>query len=283
VAITHGMGHKNVDLRLSQFSASGDPSRAMELSRSFVSGKIRNARLMLRRNHVECPPAVLHEMARLARRASAAEPIETLLGVEGAAGRSYFTHFAGMLKEKVGTPFEFASRNRRPPRDPVNALLSFAYSLLAKELTVTALAVGFDPYLGFYRRAAALQNGDLALAVGFDPYLGFYHRPKYGRPALALDLMEEFRPLIADSVVLTAVNTGEVREGDFVRAGGAVALTAPGRRKFISVYERRMDSLVTHPTFGYAISYRRVLEVQARLLARYLTGELPYYRPFCTR
>jgi len=253
------MGHKNVDLRLSQFSASGDPSRAMELSRSFVSGKIRNARLMLRRNHVECPPAVLHEMARLARRASAAEPIETLLGVEGAAGRSYFTHFAGMLKEKVGTPFEFASRNRRPPRDPVNALLSFAYSLLAKELTVTALAVGFDPYLGFY------------------------HRPKYGRPALALDLMEEFRPLIADSVVLTAVNTGEVREGDFVRAGGAVALTAPGRRKFISVYERRMDSLVTHPTFGYAISYRRVLEVQARLLARYLTGELPYYRPFCTR
>jgi CRISPR-associated protein Cas1 len=121
------------------------------------------------------------------------------------------------------------------------------------------------------------------LAVGFDPMLGFYHRPRYGRPALALDLMEEFRPIIADSVVLSAVNTGVVQLSDFTRRGGSVSLSDTGRQKFIRQYERRMDELVTHPVFGYRISYRRVLEVQARLLARYLTGEISEYPGFETR
>jgi CRISPR-associated protein Cas1 len=120
-------------------------------------------------------------------------------------------------------------------------------------------------------------------SVGFDPYLGFYHQPRYGRPALALDLMEEYRPLIADSLVLTVVNNGELRSEHFVHAPGAVALTAAGRRKFIEAYERRMGQEIAHPVFGYRISYRRVLEVQARLLARYLGGEIPEYPSFTTR
>jgi CRISPR-associated protein Cas1 len=138
-------------------------------------------------------------------------------------------------------------------------LLSLAYSLLAKDLTI------------------------VTQAVGFDPFLGFFHRPRYGRAALALDLMEEFRPLVADSVVLNAVNTGVVQRDDFVGRGGAVALSESGRSRFLQAYERRMDELVTHPVFGYRISYRRVLEVQARLLARFLAGEIPHYPGFQTR
>jgi CRISPR-associated protein Cas1 len=120
-------------------------------------------------------------------------------------------------------------------------------------------------------------------AAGFDPMLGFYHRPRYGRPSLALDLAEEFRPLIADSVVLTLVNNGEVSPASFIRRAGAVALTDAGRRAVLAAFERRMDTLVTHPVFDYRISYRRVLEVQARLLGRALLGEIAEYPTFCTR
>ena len=156
-------------------------------------------------------------------------------------------------------PFEMDGRNRRPPRDPVNAMLSLGYSLLAKDLTVACYAVGFDPYVGFY------------------------HQPRFGRPALALDLMEPFRPLIVDSAVLTAVNTGMVTERDFVKAGPSVALTASGRKAFFRAYEMRMDTLVTHPLFEYRVSYRRMLEIQARLLARVLEGEIGEYPVFTTR
>ena len=113
--------------------------------------------------------------------------------------------------------------------------------------------------------------------------LGFYHRPRYGRPSLALDLAEEFRPLIADSVVLILVNNGEVTPASFIRRAGAVALTDAGRRAVLAAFERRMDTLVTHPVFDYRISYRRVLEVQARLLGRALLGEIAEYPTFCTR
>src|SRR5204863_4733720 len=121
-------------------------------------------------------------------------------------------------------------RNRRPPRDPVNALLSLGYALLS---------------LGY-----ALLSKDLTIAlqaVGFDPYLGFYHQPRYGRPALALDVMEEFRPLVVDSVVLSTINTGALDAGDFIVRGGAVSLTSSGRTAFLRAYERRMDELVSHP------------------------------------
>jgi len=187
--------------------------------------------------------------------------MESLLGIEGNAARHYFGAFGGMLKPKdEGAPeFDFAGRNRRPPRDPVNAMLSFVYAMLAKDCTVALLAAGFDPFQGFY------------------------HQPRFGRPALALDLMEEFRPILADSTVLTLVNSGAVRAGDFVHGGGAVNMKSAARKALIETYERRMDQLVTHPVFGYRISYRRVLEVQARLLARHVGGELPEFPPFLPR
>jgi CRISPR-associated protein Cas1 len=155
--------------------------------------------------------------------------------------------------------FDFAKRTRRPPRDPVNALLSFAYSLLAKDLAITARATGLDPFLGFY------------------------HQPRFGRPALALDLMEEFRPLVADSVVLSVINTGVVGVQDFLHSSLGVSLTPEARKRVLRAYERRLDEEVTHPVFGYRISYRRVLEVQCRLLGRHLLGELPEYPEFRTR
>jgi len=261
-AIAQGMSHKNVELRQTQYRAADEPEQSLAFARRFVEGKIRNCRTLLRRNHPEPPQAALDELARLLRRSRTARDMAILLGIEGAAARVYFANFAGMLKQSTNSgemAFDFATRNRRPPRDPVNALLSLAYAILVKDLTVTLLATGFDPYLGFY------------------------HQPRYGRPALALDLAEEFRPLIAESAVLAAINNGEVRGSDFVHQLGAVSLTAQGRRRFLGGYERRLSHKVTHPLFGYAISYRRVLSVQARLLARCLLGEIASYRPFCTR
>ena len=231
-----------------------------------MAGKIRNQRTMLQRNHVEPKKPSLIRMKALAERAEQAENLDSLLGFEGSAARLYFEEFAGMIKpgEEPESPtngflFDFEGRNRRPPRDPVNALLSLAYSMLAKDLTIACYAVGFDPYMGFY------------------------HQLRHGRPALALDLMEPFRPLIADSAVLSAANTKMVTERDFIRVGASVALTPAGRKGFFRAYELRMDSLVTHPLFEYRVSYRRLLEIQVRLLARVLEGEISAYPVFVTR
>lgn len=255
-----GLLHKHVELRRRQYAVAADPARCLTLARRFVQAKIANARTLLRRNHRAAPDTVLHDLKRDQVQAGAAESIESLLGVEGIAARRYFSEFAGMLKEaEPGARFDFDGRNRRPPRDPVNAMLSLLYAMLAREWTVT------------------LQS------VGLDPYLGFYHQPRYGRPALALDMMEEFRPLIADSSVLTAINNGEIRTTDWIERMGSVTLTPEGRRRLIETYERRMGQEITHPVFGYQISYRRVLEVQARLLGRYLLGEIPELPPFITR
>ncbi len=262
--VTTGMNTKNVFLRRAQFRLADQEWFALRLARALVAGKIRNQRVMLQRNHIEPEGRVLWEMKQMIARAEAARSIEELLGIEGNAARLYFSRFSGMIKvdEEDGAGefrLDFNQRNRRPPRDPVNALLSLAYSLLAKDLTVTCYAVGFDPFLGFY------------------------HQPRFGRPALALDLMEPFRPLIAESAVLSAINTRMVTPKDFVRAGKAVALTASGRKSFFRAYELRMDSLVTHPLFDYRVSYRRLLEIQARLLARVIEGEIPEYPVFVTR
>lgn len=256
--MTRGIDHKNVELRRRQYAAASDPLHALAIARRLVAVKIRNTRTLVRRNAEAAPAFTLQRMKELAASSETAGSLESLLGIEGTAARVYFEAFRTMI-EGPELAFEFDGRNRRPPRDPVNALLSLGYALLAKDLTI------------------------LLQAVGFDPYLGFYHQPRYGRPALALDVMEEFRPLVVDSVVLSAVNTGAVKIGDFLRRGGAVTLTQPGRAKFIRAYERRMDEEITHPVFGYRISYRRTLEVQIRLLARYLTGEIADYPPFATR
>jgi CRISPR-associated protein Cas1 len=260
--MTIGMTHKNVELRRAQYAAAEDGGRALVLARRIVSAKIRNCRTLLRRNAEGVPGVVLDRLRELVDEAEAATSAASLLGLEGTAARLYYGEFSRMLRPGEGAgpwSFDFDGRNRRPPRDPVNALLSFAYAVLAKDLAVSLLSVGFDPFLGFY------------------------HRPRYGRPALALDLMEEFRPLVADSTVLLAINTGVVRASDILRRGVGVALTPAGRARFLDAYERRMDELITHPVFGYRISYRRVLEVQARLLARHLAGELAEYPMFCTR
>lgn len=260
--MTTGLGHKNVELRLRQYQVAGDAEGALAIARRFIWGKIKNARTLLRRNARTSVDEVLLELNHLARAAERVESAESLLGVEGTAARVYFQAMRAMLRPEsgaVGATFDFQGRNRRPPRDPINALLSFVYAVLVKDLTITLTAVGFDPYLGFL------------------------HRPRYGRPSLALDLAEEFRPLIGDSIVVGMINNGEISERDFVTRGGATALTANGRSALLDAYERRMDTLVTHPIFGYTISYRRVLEVQARLLGRWLSGEIQEYPSFRTR
>lgn len=260
-AVTTPPPHKNIERRLQQFDTAANRDACLPLARAFVSGKIRNCRTLLRRNARELPDGALRRMAEMRRHAEQATTIESLLGFEGIAARDYFSHLPRTFKTKEGEAptFDFQSRNRRPPRDPVNAMLSFVYAMQVKDLVATLIGVGFDPFLGFY------------------------HQPRYGRPALALDLMEEFRPLIGDSVVIGLINNGEIRPSDFLSRAGAVALTPDGRRRVIEAYERRLDQLVTHPLFGYAIGYRRVFEVQARLLGRYLSGEIAAYPPFCTR
>jgi CRISP-associated protein Cas1 len=271
--ISRGHGLKNIFLRVEQFRLARDPAACLALAQRIVHGKIRNQRTLLMRNHVETPPASLLKLKRAAEDALRAGSIESLLGIEGAAAALYFSEFNGMIKlgpndgepsadlPSAGPPLtlQFSNRNRRPPTDPVNAMLSLSYSLLTKDCTLAALAVGFDPYLGFY------------------------HQPRFGRPALGLDLVEEFRPLIADSTVLSCINNRVLTDKDFVRAGQAVNLSSAGRKRFFQMYEQRMNSLITHPLFDYKVSYRRALELQARILARALTGEIPVYIPMTTR
>lgn len=308
--VTQGIGIKNIFLRREQFRHADRAEFCLSLARQLVSGKIRNQRTMLLRNHIEPPRHALALLKEYQDDAERATALPQLLGIEGNSARLYFENFPGMLKvdrdedltpehsvmeecgplspraDSDGTDaaesntrltalgesglrsrgprsspfsFDFTNRNRRPPRDPVNALLSLAYSMLSKDLSI------------------------VCHAVGFDPYLGFYHQPRYGRPALALDLMEPFRPLIADSAVLSAINTRMISPRDFIRTGQAVALTPDGRKAFYRAYEQRMDTLVTHPLFGYRVTYRRVLEIQTRLLARQITGEIRDYPSFITR
>ncbi len=198
----------------------------------------------------------------MTRSAAEAENRQSLLGTEGAAARVYFGRFAGMLREADGNGgplFDFAHRNRRPPRDPVNALLSLAYACLCKDV-LSAVA-----------------------AVGLDPYLGALHESRRGQPALALDLMEEFRPIIADSVVLTLINNRMLSSSDFHRGRQSCNLTDKGRKAFFEAYERRKTEECTHPVFDYKTSYVRLIEMQARVMARFMTGQIPAYAGFRTR
>ncbi|RQD81500.1 MAG: CRISPR-associated endonuclease Cas1 [Methanocalculus sp. MSAO_Arc2] len=256
--ISQGNTHKNVELRIQQYEWAGDQLRSLGIARQFINGKIRNARTLLRRNDTDVPKEYLATLNRLAQDALDAPCPENLLGIEGAAAQIYFSRFNNLLKS-ANMSFFFDKRNKRPPKDPINAVLSYLYGVMVKEVFVTLLAVGFDPYLGFF------------------------HRPRYGRPALALDLMEEFRPLLADSTTITLFNNGELSDSDFICRGVGVTLTPQGKKTVIAGYERRMITEITHPIFGYKVSYRRILEVQARLLSRVISGEIEEYPPFCTR
>ncbi len=260
--MTTGLGHPNVDLRRAQFRVSDDAERCLTLAKAFVLAKVRNHRTLLRRNLKESDSAAMRQLNLLTHKIQHADSQAELLGLEGTAARIWFERLPLLLRppdEESVSVFHFEHRNRRPPRDPVNAVLGYGYGILVKELTV------------------------ILERAGLEPRLGFYHQPRSGRPALALDLMEEFRPLIVDSMLLTMVNRGELKASHFTFVGDAVSLSPAGRKKVLAAYERRMDHLIEHPLFGYTISYRRVLDVQARLLGRYLLGELDIYQGFVTR
>ncbi len=266
---------RGAQTRPAQFRAMFDEARCLHIARQLVEAKIRNQRTLLRRNwriprrRTSEPPApeeeernhTLLRLKKLYQRIPHIKRMDELLGAEGEAAAIYFRHFEHMLHppdaaEESAFTFHFTQRNRRPPRDPVNALLSLAYAMLARTL------------------ASVLQ------VVGLDPWHGFYHTSRAGRPALALDLMEPWRPVLADSTVITAINNGEVRPSDFISNGPACNLKPAGRKRFIAAFERRLDQEATHPLFGYRVSMRRMLEVEARLFARHLEGEirdLPHY------
>jgi len=223
----------------------------LELSRALVSAKIMNQRTLLMRNHPALPENVSVNLVREAEQTKYSDSIDSVRGHEGQAAAIYFQHFAGMFKGPLAAEFEVNGRRRRPPPDPINACLSIAYSMLTHEC-VTAL------------RLARLE-----------PSIGAFHVSRPGRPAAALDLMEPFRPLIADSIAIAAFNRGELTEGHFLRTTAGCALTESGRRNFFNAYGRRMDVEVTHPVFKYRLSYRRMLVLHARMLAAWLLGEIP--------
>jgi CRISP-associated protein Cas1 len=265
---------KNVHLRVNQIKLFSDPHKALALARAVVKAKINNQRALLMRSlryrafdepssnesiRGSDEPAA-QEMADLLSRLDRVCDPAVLLGTEGQAAALYFSQFGRMLKALApGREFDFKTRNRRPPRDPVNALLSFAYAMLLKDC-FSALCT-----------------------VGFDPYFGFYHASRHGKPSLALDLMEEFRAVIADSVVLTLINNGTLRPKDFLTWREACQLTEGGRERFFRAYEQRKATVVTHPVFGYKMAYGRMLEVQARMLAAHVRGDIPEYTGFTVR
>lgn len=257
-ALTSAPITKNVMLRKNQFLRFSQTATNLKLSRSIVAAKIANQRTLLRRNRTKKEQRALVELKRLQREAENAESIESLRGMEGAAARIYWQEFSTLLHPPKGS-LSMDGRNRRPPKDPVNAMLSYGYTLLLRDFS------------------SAL------LGIGFDPLFGFYHAMVPGRPALALDLMEAFRPLIVDSTVLRAVNDGSISPNDFLITPGNCAFKKSAKYRWISAYEHRVDELITHPAFGYRLSYRRVFHIEARLLARFLEGELEEYRPLMTR
>lgn len=266
--ITHGMGMRSCFDRVAQYSRFKEPSERLRVSLVIVAAKLKNQRTLLRRNGPS-GAKVLVDLKNAVDAISRANSLDALLGFEGHGAALYFGSFSTMLHPPQGASadadagtafqFDFQGRNRRPPKDPVNALLSFAYSLLAKDATVALLAAGLDPYWGFY------------------------HEARHGRPALALDLMEEFRAIIADSAVITAINTGVVIESSFLIGASGCCLTPDGRKAFLRCYEARMDVLMTHPIFDYRVSARRILWVQAALLARWLRDDIPEYIPIVVR
>ena len=221
---TVGNGIGNVAVREAQYRFAFDEGRSLAFSRDLVVAKVRNSRTLLRRNwrddrEVGDKSETLERLRRMIQRVPFAESSQQLLGMEGEAAATYFAHFENMLAPNADegvAAFSFSTRNRRPPTDPVNAMLSLAYALLTRTF-VTAIS-----------------------ATGLDPYMGLYHRPRHGRPALALDVMEPFRPIVADSCVIQVINNGEVRPGDFVFNGPSCALRPGGRKAFMAAFERRM-------------------------------------------
>lgn len=258
IGLLRGLPASGVDARRGQYRLFELPGVRLQLAREVIRAKIHNQRVMLMRNG-DVPDRVLSLLVGFRDATERVSELTELLGIEGNAAALYFEQFESMLKQREDWKFEWRGRNRRPPRDPVNALLSLGYSMLAKELA------------------------GVCHVVGLDPFLGFMHQPRYGRPALALDLMEEFRPLLADSVAISLINRGELGPEDFIRSANGTFLNDRGRKAFWEAWFRRFDTEVSHPEFGYKMAYRRMLEVQARQLWRFVRGEATAYHGFTTR
>lgn len=249
--------NKNIFVRSAQWQAAGETPCSIHAVQGFIRGKLKNYRSMLLRAQRE---GITNLEAGMTRIEQTIKPInqtsiiDALRGLEGAGSAAYFTHFGRLIRNPQ---FSFKSRNRRPPLDPVNALLSFGYALLLHDI-----------------------QGAINI-VGFDPYLGYLHTQRYGRPSLALDLMEEFRPLVVDAMVLSAINRKVLGPNDFSSepVSHAVSLTDDGRRKFLRLYEQKKQSKFKHPVMGRQLTYQETFEVQARLLAKYLMGETEQYPP----
>jgi CRISPR-associated protein Cas1 len=284
---------KNSILRLAQHSVYADGARRHSIAQRFVVGKLRNMRTILMRYARQYPDAQMHEQVESIKRCIQAaeqtignnvhavieaheidtEPenaqedgtradarmhgLGSLLGCEGAGSAAYFSVFSTLIK--CNWSHGFSKRVRRPPTDPVNALLSYGYVILTS------------------------QVASILAGVGFDPYIGYLHASRYGKPALALDLMEEFRPVIVDSVVLSLLNNRQLSRGDFIQELNSYRMTEATKRLFLQKFEERMQEVITHPTFAYKVTYRRCIELQARLLGKYLTGEVAEYTPFTVR
>lgn len=250
---------RNLSLRHAQYDRARDPSFCLAVSKAIVDGKLRNSLALahrLRRAHPQTSTTLLERIRRAVAEVAAASDLDTLRGIEGSAARAYFEVLRGALRPDM----TFEKRTRRPPRDPANALLSLGYTLLTQNM-MTACEI-----------------------VGLDPYDGFFHADKYGRPALALDLVEEFRGPVVDSVVQLVINKRIVGPEDFAEGReGGIYLSERGMRKFLAQYTHRLNTEILHPVYGRRLTYQKVFEVQARLLAKVIQGELGAYPPFRVR
>ena len=259
VAMIDPLDSVSAEVRRSQIRKLDRTDVCLELARALVAAKIVNQRTLLLRNHSSLPAGVAADLAKEAKNAAQADSVDAVRGHEGQAAAIYFGHFSGMFKGPLSVEFDANGRKRRPPPDPINSCLSLAYSMLTHECV------------------AALRLARL------EPSIGGFHVSRPGRPAFALDLMEPFRPLIADSVAITCFNRGELTEGHFLRTASGCSLTDAGRRSFFNALGRRMDTEVTHPVFEYRLSYRRMIVLHARMIAAWLTGDIPSLAFLTTR
>lgn len=259
VAMIDPLDSVSAEVRRAQIRKLDCTDICLELARALVSAKIVNQRTLLLRNHSSLPHGIAAGLAKEARNALQADSLDAVRGHEGQAAAIYFRHFSGMIKGPLAAEFDANGRKRRPPPDPINSCLSLAYSMLTHECV------------------AALRLARL------EPSVGGFHVSRPGRPALALDLMEPFRPLIADSVAITCFNRGELTEGHFLRTTSGCSLTDAGRRSFFKALGRRMDTEITHPVFEYRLSYRRMIVLHARMIAAWLTGDIPNLTFLTTR
>ncbi len=255
----------NVLLRRAQYRAADDPGRRTAIARNVVLAKLVNARRVLQRglrDHPERTESAAGAVAAMARSLAALEratDVDVVRGIEGDAARTYFGVF-GVLVTHPDPAFRFRGRTRRPPQDPVNAMLSFAYTLLCHDIR------------------SALET------VGLDPQVGYLHTDRPGRPSLALDLMEELRPMLCDRLVLSLINRRQIAPDDFeVEETGGVYMKEDARKTLLASWHRRKEEQIEHPFLGERCTIGLIPHIQARLLARHLRGDLDAYPPFFWR